>query len=282
VSARFGGRSEPSAEAAKQSPKHSPSTRFGGGGELCTKCGKTVYAAERATAQGKVYHTDCMRCVSCKVKLGNTFCADDLGTLFCKAHFMQSSSAHRARLEQHDGEIQQQTPIKPHAATGCESGGAVASVAEAKPKAEAVEVGRRRRHRDAAKAPERTNKPLFYNAPAAVAMAAPGEAALVKDCVGAPGEAALIHEGTIMGALGGWMGGRVVGSVQPDVGQEQADSSGAKEGTVIDALSAPFGALGSWMGGGVASVMGGGDVSSKKVTKTGERAPPMTRAASFL
>ena len=70
----------PPAAAKEPSPAAAAmAARFGGGGEKCTRCGKTVYAAERATAQGKVYHADCMRCVTCSVKLGGSYCADDVG-----------------------------------------------------------------------------------------------------------------------------------------------------------------------------------------------------------
>ena len=64
---------------------------FGGGGEKCAKCGKTVYPAERVEAQKMVMHIDCMRCATCNKKLKPVeVCGHDDGILFCKAHFMQS------------------------------------------------------------------------------------------------------------------------------------------------------------------------------------------------
>lgn len=68
--------------------------RFGGGGEKCALCTKTVYAAERMSAQEKVYHLSCFRCSECNVKLGaSNWCMDTTGTLWCSPHFMQAMSA---------------------------------------------------------------------------------------------------------------------------------------------------------------------------------------------
>ena len=62
----------------------------GGGGEKCFHCKKTVYVAERATAQGNVFHKACFRCTECSTKLSsNNWCVDSGGRLFCKAHFIQ-------------------------------------------------------------------------------------------------------------------------------------------------------------------------------------------------
>ena len=62
----------------------------GGGGEKCHSCRKTVYAAEKATAQGNTFHQACFRCTECSTKLtANSWCVDSGGRLFCKAHFLQ-------------------------------------------------------------------------------------------------------------------------------------------------------------------------------------------------
>ena len=81
------------AVAEKEIPKVvKRTTSFGGGGgEKCTICNKTVYAAERAAANGKPYHKECFRCATCNVKLTNNFCVDaNSGALLCKPHFMQN------------------------------------------------------------------------------------------------------------------------------------------------------------------------------------------------
>lgn len=42
--------------------------RFGGGGNPCSSCNKTCYAAEGVSFEGKLYHAECMRCSDCTVK----------------------------------------------------------------------------------------------------------------------------------------------------------------------------------------------------------------------
>lgn len=66
-----------------------PVNRFGGGGETCAFCHRLVYAAERAAAQGKVYHRNCIRCCECGGRLGSSFCVDAEGRLYCEPHFKQ-------------------------------------------------------------------------------------------------------------------------------------------------------------------------------------------------
>lgn len=65
--------------------------RYGGGGEKCALCAKTVYVAERAVAQDKIFHVACFRCKECNVKLTlSSWCMDPCGGLWCKPHFMQA------------------------------------------------------------------------------------------------------------------------------------------------------------------------------------------------
>ena len=78
---------------APAAPAAPAASRFGGGGQKCARCGKTVYAAEMAMAQGDMYHKECMRCLTCNVKLGGQYCADANGGLFCKPHFVQGLRA---------------------------------------------------------------------------------------------------------------------------------------------------------------------------------------------
>ncbi|EOD18037.1 hypothetical protein EMIHUDRAFT_57343, partial [Emiliania huxleyi CCMP1516] len=64
---------------------------YGGGGEKCALCAKTVYVAERAVAQDKIFHVACFRCKECNVKLTlSSWCMDPCGGLWCKPHFMQA------------------------------------------------------------------------------------------------------------------------------------------------------------------------------------------------
>ena len=78
---------------APAAPAAPAASRFGGGGQKRARCGKTVYAAEMAMAQGDMYHKECMRCLTCNVKLGGQYCADANGGLFCKPHFVQGLRA---------------------------------------------------------------------------------------------------------------------------------------------------------------------------------------------
>jgi len=68
--------------------------KFGGGGEKCTACRKTVYCAERQMIQEQPYHINCVVCSVCHKKLTpTTYCKDESGAFFCKAHFLQALSA---------------------------------------------------------------------------------------------------------------------------------------------------------------------------------------------
>lgn len=71
-----------------------PNLRFGGGGEKCSACQRTVYCAEKQVIDDRPYHMECFVCTVCHKKLSNTnYCKDESGTFFCKAHFMQALSA---------------------------------------------------------------------------------------------------------------------------------------------------------------------------------------------
>lgn len=55
---------EPASPKAAPPPAASP--QYGGGGDKCAKCGRTVYAAERIAAKGVVLHRDCFRCAQAR------------------------------------------------------------------------------------------------------------------------------------------------------------------------------------------------------------------------
>lgn len=44
-------------------------SRFGGGGNPCTMCGKTVYAAETLSFEKQLYHAECFTCKNCGKKM---------------------------------------------------------------------------------------------------------------------------------------------------------------------------------------------------------------------
>jgi hypothetical protein len=69
---------------------------FGGGGEPCTLCSKTVYPAEKLkTSTDNVYHQKCFSCTKCKRGLQvSTYCEDAVtGRLYCKVHYEQMAKA---------------------------------------------------------------------------------------------------------------------------------------------------------------------------------------------
>ena len=75
-------------EAPKVVKKAPGGTIGGGGGEPCTACGKTVYAAEKIAAGKGVWHKDCFTCGSCFKKLDlHSYRIDRAsGKPYCVAH----------------------------------------------------------------------------------------------------------------------------------------------------------------------------------------------------
>lgn len=99
-------RPEPSPSVVTMKQASAP--RFGGGGEPCSRCGKTVYAAERIIAQGHVLHRDCFRCAHCDMKLQNSPNWDVLkGDFYCQPHFLQRvrTDGGRAKNELQEKEL---------------------------------------------------------------------------------------------------------------------------------------------------------------------------------
>ncbi|KAF9128055.1 hypothetical protein BGW39_005364 [Mortierella sp. 14UC] len=69
-------------------------TSFGGGGDICPRCQKTVYHAESALAPGGAkYHKLCLRCVECSKSLDSTNMTDRQGTPYCKACYSKAWGA---------------------------------------------------------------------------------------------------------------------------------------------------------------------------------------------
>lgn len=58
-------------------------SKFGGGGNPCTVCAKTVYPAETVSFEKKIYHSDCLKCVDCDKKLKVSDCAQFDEKLYC-------------------------------------------------------------------------------------------------------------------------------------------------------------------------------------------------------
>lgn len=67
----------------KEGTTSSIASKFGGGGNPCTVCSKTVYPAETVSFEKKVYHADCLSCVDCSKKLKVSDCAQFEDKTYC-------------------------------------------------------------------------------------------------------------------------------------------------------------------------------------------------------
>jgi cysteine/glycine-rich protein len=64
-------------------------SKFGGGGQKCTVCEKTVYAAETVAYEKKPYHSDCFKCSNCTKRMTPSGAAIFEEKLFCTKCFEQ-------------------------------------------------------------------------------------------------------------------------------------------------------------------------------------------------
>lgn len=71
-------------------PTAKPKFQFGGGGEKCKTCTKTVYPQEKICYDQGVWHTGCFKCLSCKSTLSLTAVAMIDGQLYCKTCFKKT------------------------------------------------------------------------------------------------------------------------------------------------------------------------------------------------
>ncbi|KAL8221594.1 UNVERIFIED_CONTAM: Cysteine and glycine-rich protein 2 [Gekko kuhli] len=73
-------------------PSHRPATspntsKFAqkfGGAEKCSRCGDSVYAAEKVIGAGKPWHKNCFRCAKCGKSLESTTLTEKEGEIYCK------------------------------------------------------------------------------------------------------------------------------------------------------------------------------------------------------
>eukprot|EP00123_Amoebidium_parasiticum_P008032 comp18534_c0_seq1/m.19966 comp18534_c0_seq1/g.19966 ORF comp18534_c0_seq1/g.19966 comp18534_c0_seq1/m.19966 type:complete len:137 (-) comp18534_c0_seq1:233-643(-) len=71
------------------SPVEKKVPKFGGSQEKCDICTKTVYPMEKITAEGKIWHKNCLKCAKCDkiLSLGTYAAAGD--KMYCKPHFKE-------------------------------------------------------------------------------------------------------------------------------------------------------------------------------------------------
>uniref|UniRef100_A0A2K5Q6C4 Cysteine and glycine-rich protein 2 n=1 Tax=Cebus imitator TaxID=2715852 RepID=A0A2K5Q6C4_CEBIM len=55
-----------------------------GGAEKCSRCGDSVYAAEKTIGAGKPWHKNCFRCAKCGKSLESTYLTEKEGEIYCK------------------------------------------------------------------------------------------------------------------------------------------------------------------------------------------------------
>lgn len=67
----------------KETTSSAIASRFGGGGNPCTVCSKTVYPAETVSFEKKIYHADCLKCTDCSKKLKVSDCAQFDEKTYC-------------------------------------------------------------------------------------------------------------------------------------------------------------------------------------------------------
>uniref|UniRef100_A0A8C5M648 Cysteine and glycine-rich protein 1 n=1 Tax=Leptobrachium leishanense TaxID=445787 RepID=A0A8C5M648_9ANUR len=77
-----------------RSPTNNPnSSKFAqktGGADVCPRCSKSVYAAEKVVGAGNSWHKACFRCAKCGKGLESTTLADKDGEIFCKGCYAKN------------------------------------------------------------------------------------------------------------------------------------------------------------------------------------------------
>lgn len=68
---------------------NSIASKFGGGGNPCTKCGKTVYMAEQITYEKQVFHQSCFCCEKCEKKITPANASQFESKIYCKKCFAE-------------------------------------------------------------------------------------------------------------------------------------------------------------------------------------------------
>ncbi|TKS70735.1 Cysteine and glycine-rich protein 2 [Collichthys lucidus] len=71
-------------------PNASKFAQKAGGSDVCPRCGKTVYAAEKVIGGGNSWHKGCFRCAKCGKGLESTTVADRDGEVFCKGCYAKN------------------------------------------------------------------------------------------------------------------------------------------------------------------------------------------------
>lgn len=72
-------------------------SKFGGGGNPCFLCAKTVYPAETLSYDKKIYHIDCFKCTTCDLKVGASNASMYEEKVYCKKCFTTGGFTQKQR-----------------------------------------------------------------------------------------------------------------------------------------------------------------------------------------
>jgi cysteine/glycine-rich protein len=72
-------------------------SKFGGGGNPCTICTKTVYPAEAVSYEKQIYHGECFKCTTCTKKVTPSGAASFENAIYCKKCFADGGFAQKQR-----------------------------------------------------------------------------------------------------------------------------------------------------------------------------------------
>ncbi|XP_056131436.1 cysteine and glycine-rich protein 1a isoform X1 [Lampris incognitus] len=82
---------EPAPPRPTTNPNPSKMAQRFGGSDICPRCGKAVYAAEKVMGAGSAWHKNgCFRCAICGKGLESTTLADKDGEIYCKGCYAKN------------------------------------------------------------------------------------------------------------------------------------------------------------------------------------------------
>ncbi|NXN88253.1 CSRP2 protein, partial [Bombycilla garrulus] len=82
--------STPSPHQPTTNPNPSKFAQKFGGTEKCSRCGNSVYAAEKVIGAGKPWHKNCFRCAKCGKSLESTTLTEKEGEIYCKGCYAKN------------------------------------------------------------------------------------------------------------------------------------------------------------------------------------------------
>jgi len=79
----------------KETTSSAVASKFGGGGNPCTICSKTVYTAEALSFEKKIYHAACFACSLCEKKMTQSSAASFEDQIICTKCFKDNGYAQK-------------------------------------------------------------------------------------------------------------------------------------------------------------------------------------------